>query len=99
MDNACFATKPIRGALTQWAPVRIDLVSHSEREPVWNQLVDRYHYLGFRQLPGHRLKYLASIEEQSIGLPANPERARAAARVLIEWREWIWADPCSSSEA
>jgi SRSO17 transposase len=46
--------------------VRVDLVSHSEREPAWNQLVERYHYLGFRQLVGHRLKYLATIQGRPV---------------------------------
>jgi hypothetical protein len=44
--------------------------------------------------PERIAEYLVTVEEQSMGLPANPERTRAAVEVLIEWREWIWANPC-----
>jgi hypothetical protein len=40
--------------------------------------------------PEKIVEHLVNIEEESIGLPANPERARTTAEVLIEWREWIW---------
>jgi SRSO17 transposase len=44
----------------------LDLVSQSEREPVWNELVERYHYLGYRKLLGHRLKYLALLQDRPV---------------------------------
>ena len=40
--------------------------------------------------PAEIVEYLTTIEEQSMGLSANPERAQAAVEVLLEWREWIW---------
>jgi hypothetical protein len=40
--------------------------------------------------PGEIVAYLLQVEEKSMGLSANPERARKVVDVLREWREWIW---------
>jgi hypothetical protein len=40
--------------------------------------------------PDEIIEYQTTIEKESMGLPPNPERARAAVDVLVEWREWIW---------
>ena len=50
---------PIVGELRDLKPISIELVSRSSREPLWNCLVDEYHYLGCKGLPGCNLKYLA----------------------------------------
>ena len=50
---------PMVGPLTQFSPVNLQLVSHTLQEPLWDQLVRQYHYLGCRKLLGRRLKYLA----------------------------------------
>jgi SRSO17 transposase len=46
--------------------ISLEMVSHSIHEPLWNQLVSNYHYLGYRNLLGHRLKYLAFSESRPI---------------------------------
>ena len=35
-----------------------EMVSQSQLEPLWNYLVNRYHYLGYKVLVGAYLKYL-----------------------------------------
>ena len=54
--------KSFCGSLRSLAPVKLELVSHSPFEPLWDSLVRQYHYLGYRRLLGHRLKYLAFIQ-------------------------------------
>jgi SRSO17 transposase len=49
------------GSLESFRPVLLELVSGSDGEPVWDDLVKGYHYLGYQRLFGHRLKYLAFI--------------------------------------
>ena len=61
-----FNTEPITGALESLRPIALDLVSHSHIESLWDQLVSRYHYLGYRKLLGHRLKYLAFIQDRPV---------------------------------
>ena len=55
---------PLRGSLNSFSPVTLETVSQSPWEPIWDQLVEQYHYLGFQKLLGHRLKYLAFIQDQ-----------------------------------
>ena len=54
-----FNTAPMEGPLAEFSPVSLQLVSHTPQEPLWDQLVRQYHYLGCRKLLGHRLKYIA----------------------------------------
>ena len=49
---------PIENDLQALLPLSLILVSDTEREPLWDQLVAQYHYLGYRNLLGRRLKYL-----------------------------------------
>lgn len=58
-------TRPISG-LIDISTIDIKMVSHSSFEPVWDQLVSRYHYLGYKKLLGHRLKYVAFIGNQPV---------------------------------
>ncbi len=46
--------------------ISLELVSHTIHEPLWDHLVCNYHYLGFRKLLGHRLKYLAFVNNRPI---------------------------------
>src|SRR5512136_311455 len=58
-DPHALDASPICGALHAWPPLTIQVASQSPLEPLWDQLVRRYHYLGYQKLLGHRLKYLA----------------------------------------
>jgi SRSO17 transposase len=51
----------VEGSLKSFRPVRLELVSGSDWEPLWDDLVKEYHYLGYQRLFGHRLKYLAFL--------------------------------------
>ena len=58
---------PIVGDLKTFLPsISLEMVSHSIHEPLWNKLVKSYHYLGYRNLLGHRLKYLAFADQRPI---------------------------------
>ncbi|RLB79070.1 MAG: hypothetical protein DRH24_13475, partial [Deltaproteobacteria bacterium] len=59
-------TVPISGKLSDFAPVKVELVSGSDWEPLWDQLVKRHHYLSYQRLLGHRLKYFAFLEDRPI---------------------------------
>ncbi|HEY7677408.1 MAG TPA: IS701 family transposase [Candidatus Methylomirabilis sp.] len=78
-------TSPIRGDLRTWAPITVAVASHSPAEPLWDQLVRRYHYLGYQKLLGHRLKYLAFVP----GRPVAALSFSAPARTLRGRDQWI----------
>ena len=61
-----FLTEPLRGPLQSFAPVKLEGVSQSPSEPLWDSLVRQYHYLGYQNLLGHRLKYLAFIQDRPV---------------------------------
>jgi len=64
--SAPIKAKPITDQLHNLSAVSVKLISGSDLEPVWDQLVSSYHYLGYQKLIGHRLKYLALIEDQPV---------------------------------
>jgi SRSO17 transposase len=51
-------TSPLECALDHVRPIRIEMVSRTENELLWDELVRRYHYLGYRKMVGRSLKYL-----------------------------------------
>lgn len=59
-------TDPITGQLKYLTPISLKMVSHSNLEKLWDHLVSKYHYLGYRKLLGHRLKYLVFIQKRPV---------------------------------
>jgi len=47
----------ISGSLAEVGPVSLELVADKESKRAWNEYVDRYHYLGYKQPFGCRLYY------------------------------------------
>ena len=39
-------------------PVGFEIVKSGPLSPVWNSFIERYHYLGFKRLPGAQMRYL-----------------------------------------
>ena len=57
---------PMECELKDLMPIRVELVSRTTQEPLWNQLVEEYHYLGCKGLPGCNLKYLAYSQQRVV---------------------------------
>lgn len=77
------------GLLKKYPPVGLQQVCQCELEPLWNDLVQRYHYLGHKQLLGKRLKYLAFIDNKPVAAlswSAPAKRIRARDR-FIGWSD------------
>ena len=47
--------------------VRLELVQKSQ-SGLWNEYIDRYHYLGYKPLPGAQLRYFAYGEDRILAL-------------------------------
>jgi len=52
-------TTPISCNISDLEPVQVKMVRHTELEPLYDSLVDQYHYLGYVQIVGNHLKYMA----------------------------------------
>lgn len=57
---------PLEGELSQFGPLELKMVRHTPLEPLYNSLIHRYHYLGYRQVVGAHLKYMASLDGQVV---------------------------------
>ncbi len=53
------------GALT---PLQLQLVQHKSDSRLWNEFIERYHYLGYKPLPGAQLRYFVCAHNQRIAL-------------------------------
>jgi len=66
VDTERLDTSPLCGAVHTVPPIDVQIASQSPLEPLWDLLVRRYHYLGYRRLLGHRLKYLAWLNDRPV---------------------------------
>jgi hypothetical protein len=57
---------PLNTELSDLDPVELKLVRNTELEPLYNSLVQEHHYLGFRQIVGDHLKYMAFIGQRPV---------------------------------
>lgn len=77
----------IAGNLNDFDPIAMELASRSDLEPLWDQLVGDYHYLGYQKLLGHRLKYMAFINERPVAALSwsAPALKLAARDCFVGW--------------
>jgi len=57
---------PLNARLSELQSVEIKLVRNTRLEALYNSLVQEHHYLGFRQIVGNHLKYMALIGERPV---------------------------------
>jgi len=57
----------VGGSAREMAGLRLELVRSRAESHLWNELIDRYHYLGYTALPGAQLRYLIQGAEQPLG--------------------------------
>ncbi len=77
----------IAGKLEALGPVRLDLVQGRERAKLWNEYLDRYHYLGYRKPFGCTLRYFIACERGLLGCALVAGAARAI-KARDEWIGW-----------
>lgn len=66
-QDACqIDASPMCGAVHALPAVTLLVASQSRLEIVWDQLVRQHHYLGYQRLLGHRLKYLAFMQDRPV---------------------------------
>ncbi len=59
---------PIARPVDQLADLRLQAVTQRRESHLWNEYVQRYHYLGYQPLPGAQLRYLAVSQGQVLAL-------------------------------
>jgi Druantia protein DruA len=58
--------RPVRGALRELVPLQFQQVRRTVQEPLFNSLMEQYHYLGYERPIGEQLKYVVSAQGQAI---------------------------------
>jgi hypothetical protein len=59
---------PIDLPVGQLNDLRLELVEDRRSSHLWNEYIQRYHYLGYQPLPGAQLRYLAISQGQILAL-------------------------------
>lgn len=57
---------PLQDSLSNLPPVKLKMVRTTSAEPLYNSLVHHHHYLGYRQIVGNHLKYIAYIGDRPV---------------------------------
>jgi hypothetical protein len=57
----------LEAAVHELMDLRLEVVQPST-SALWNEFIDRYHYLGYKPLPGAQLRYFAYAGERLVGL-------------------------------
>ena len=83
-EKPCLTTPA--GHLTD---MRFDLVSEKKQSSLWNEYIHRYHYLGYKRLPGAQLRYMV---RNGNDLPALPGFGAAAWKTAPRDRFIGWND-------
>ena len=80
-------TKGLVGKLADVIPIRLEVVTSRDRSKLWNEYLDRYHYLGYRKPFGCTLRYFITCEKGLLGciLMAGAARAITARDDWIGW--------------
>lgn len=63
-ENKCLISLPgieeeyLEGQLKDFLPIKLELIKSGKGHQLWNSLVARYHYQGYRRIVGASLKYI-----------------------------------------
>lgn len=81
--------KEITQSLKSLLPLTLVQVDRTEGENLWDELIRRYHYLGYQKMIGQRIKYLVKSKEQVIAAISfnRPAQHVAARDDYIGWNE------------
>ena len=79
--------RPVRGALSELGKLEFQQVRRTSQEPLFNSLIEQYHYLRYEQPVGEHLKYLVSVRGQVIACLAwsSAPRHLACRDQFIGW--------------
>lgn len=82
------STTSISGKLHELGPFQLKTVTRTPEEPIWNWLIHKYHYQGYRPLVGSKLKYLA--------YPSASLRTSLKDRPIacLGWGSAVWRVKC-----
>lgn len=89
MPAQLLQAEPLLADIKDIVPVKLCLVNKTAQEETWDRLVQSYHYLGYKNIYGPRIKYLAMHSTEPLAaLSFN----QATLRVGVRDRYIGWDD-------
>ena len=85
--NFIIEENPLTGDINDFNKIKFELVNMTESEKLWNYIIDRYHYLGYKTPVGHYLKYLVYLDEKLAGCIAFAD-AVLKLNIRDNWIGW-----------
>jgi hypothetical protein len=58
--------EPVTGSVSQFAPLSLSVIHSGPESALWNKLIERYHYLGYRVPVGANLRYFVRSQSDRI---------------------------------
>jgi len=80
-------TEQITGELADIRPVRLVIAGSKDAAGLWNEYVDRHHYLGYKKPFGFPLRYFVECEQGTVGCVLLAGAAKAIG-VRDRWIGW-----------
>jgi hypothetical protein len=68
LTTATDPQQPVCMKAGELGELQLNLVDNCRDSSLWNELIERYHYLGYCPLPGAQLRYLVRNEKQLLAL-------------------------------
>ena len=68
----------IVGSAGSLKDLNLELVTNRKQSHLWNEYIDRYHYLGYQPLPGAQLRYFARAAGEIVALFVSEEKGTGA---------------------
>lgn len=83
------ALPPLEMSLAELGAVRLSRLMDKEAKALWNEYVQRYHYLGYKQPFGYRQRYFIEAGAHRLGciLLSGPAKALTARDRWIGWSD------------
>jgi len=75
---------PLRSSLRALGPLRFQQIRRTSQEPLFNGLIEQYHYLGYTQPVGEQLKYLVYAGDRVVAALAWSSAAHG-----LKCRDWF----------
>ena len=87
LSSRTAAQSPLKGSLKALGPVRLVPLGGKADRALWNEYVERYHYLGYKRPFGYRQRYFVEAEQRRLGcvLLSGASRALGARDHWIGW--------------
>ncbi len=60
------STEPIIGKVGHYSSIALKQVKRTDTEPLFNYLIHKYHYQGYRFIIGSNLKYIAYLDDRPV---------------------------------